>query len=112
MSDLIDRKALRAKLEPWLKVKDYSDGELNILRAVLYEIVVMPSADADWIPCSKGMPKIAVASNKKIVVRCTVCMAQTKVFSEEYMAVGAWNLRKYPSACVREEPGWGPSMGE
>ena len=44
MNDLISRQALLNKFEPWLKVKDYSDGELNMLKAILYEIRFMPSA--------------------------------------------------------------------
>lgn len=42
--DLISRKAAIAKFEPWLKVEGYSEGELNMLKAVLYELTVMPSA--------------------------------------------------------------------
>ena len=42
--DLIDRQALLDKFEPWLKVKDYNDGELNMLKAILYEIRIMPTA--------------------------------------------------------------------
>ena len=42
--DLIDRQALLDKFEPWLKVKDYNDGELNMLKAILYEIRFMRSA--------------------------------------------------------------------
>lgn len=44
MDDLISRQALLDKFEPWLKVKDYNDGELNMLKAILYEIRFMPSA--------------------------------------------------------------------
>lgn len=47
MADLIDRQKIKAKLEPWLKVQGYSEGELNMLKAVLYEITVMPSAQPD-----------------------------------------------------------------
>ena len=47
MSDLISRQALLDKFEPWLKVKDYNDGELNMLKAILYEIRFMPSAQPD-----------------------------------------------------------------
>ena len=43
-TDLISRQALLDKFEPWLKVKDYNDGELNMLKAILYEIRFMPSA--------------------------------------------------------------------
>ena len=44
MDDLISRQALLDKFEPWLKVKDYNDGELNMLKAILYEIRFMPPA--------------------------------------------------------------------
>ena len=44
MDDLISRQTLLNKFEPWLKVKDYNDGELNMLKAVLYEIRFMPYA--------------------------------------------------------------------
>ena len=47
MADLIDRKKIKAKFEPWLKVQGYSESELNMLKAVLYEITVMPSAQPD-----------------------------------------------------------------
>ena len=43
MRDLIDRQAAIDKFEPWLKVKGYSEGELNMLKAVLYELKFMPS---------------------------------------------------------------------
>ena len=47
MDDVISRQALLDKFEPWLKVKDYNDGELNMLKAILYEIRFMPSAQPD-----------------------------------------------------------------
>lgn len=47
MVDLIDRQKIKARFEPWLKVKGYSEGELNIIRAVLYEITIMPSAQPE-----------------------------------------------------------------
>ena len=47
MADLIDRQKIKATFEPWLKVKDYSEGELNMLKAVLYEITIMPSAQPE-----------------------------------------------------------------
>lgn len=51
MADLIDRQKIKAIFEPWLKVKDYSEGELNMLKAVLYEITIMPSEErhGEWI---------------------------------------------------------------
>ena len=50
-TDLISRQALLDKFEPWLKVKDYNDGELNMLKAILYEIRFMPSAQPEIIQC-------------------------------------------------------------
>lgn len=46
MTDLIDRQVAIDKFEPWLKVRGYSEGELNMLKAVLYEIRFLPSASA------------------------------------------------------------------
>lgn len=56
MADLIDRQKIKARFEPWLKVKGYSEGELNMLKAVLYEITIMPSAQPkqQWIPWDSG----------------------------------------------------------
>lgn len=50
MDDLISRQAAIAKFEPWLKVDGYSEGELNMLKAVLYELRSLPSAQPDWLP--------------------------------------------------------------
>lgn len=51
MNDLISRQQAIDKFEPWLKVEGYSEGEHNMLRAVLYELIVMPSAQptATWL---------------------------------------------------------------
>ena len=48
--NLIDRQSAIDKFEPWLKVKGYSEGELNVLKAVLYELTVMPSAQPEYEP--------------------------------------------------------------
>lgn len=45
--DLIDRRQAIDKFEPWLKVEGYSEGERNMLKAVLYELTVMPSAQPE-----------------------------------------------------------------
>ena len=47
MRDLIDRQAAIEKFEPWLKVDGYSEGELNMLKAVLYELRFLPSAQTE-----------------------------------------------------------------
>lgn len=49
--DLIDRQAAIDKFEPWLKVRGYSEGELNMLKAVLYELRFLPSAQPEIIRC-------------------------------------------------------------
>ena len=51
MEDTISRRAVLDKFEPWLKVKDYNDGELNMLKAILYEIRFMPSARSENVCC-------------------------------------------------------------
>ena len=48
-TDLISRQAILDKFEPWLKVKDYNDGELNMLKAILYEIRFMRSSQPEII---------------------------------------------------------------
>ncbi len=37
-----------AKFEPWLKVEGYSEGELNMLKAVLYELRFLPTAKPEY----------------------------------------------------------------
>jgi hypothetical protein len=65
MADLIDRQKIKAKFEPWLKVKGYSEGELNMLKAVLYEITIMPSTErhGTWLPYLK----------EGLTVKCSEC---------------------------------------
>lgn len=45
--DTISRQAAIDKFEPWLKVHGYSEGELNMLKAVLYELRFLPSAQPE-----------------------------------------------------------------
>jgi len=49
--DVIYRQAAIDKFEPWLKVKGYNEGELNMLKAVLYELKCLPSAQPEIIHC-------------------------------------------------------------
>lgn len=49
MSDLISRQEAIDKFEPWLKVKGYSEGELNMLKVVLCELRCLPSAQPEPI---------------------------------------------------------------
>lgn len=57
MSDLINRQAALDIFKPWLEVKGYSEGELNMLRAVIYELESMPGTSA-WISVKDKLPKI------------------------------------------------------
>lgn len=47
MKDLIDRQAALDTFGPWLNVEGYSEGELNMLRAVLYELKTLPTAQPE-----------------------------------------------------------------
>ena len=55
MDDLISRQAAINKFEPWLKVEGYSEGELNMLKGVLYELRFIPSVPrkGKWIKIMK-----------------------------------------------------------
>lgn len=45
MDDLISRQEAIDKFEPWLKVEGYSEGELNMLKAILDELRFLPSIE-------------------------------------------------------------------
>lgn len=51
VEDMISRQVAIDKFEPWLKVSGYSEGELNMLKAVLYELRFLPSAQPELIRC-------------------------------------------------------------
>ena len=74
--DLISRQALLDKFEPWLKVKDYNDGELNMLKAILYEIRFMPSAQQ-----KRGRWERGFDGNHAV---CSNCQAWWIPFGEGY----------------------------
>ena len=48
---LIDQQKAIDKFKPWLKVKGYSEGELNMLRAVINELENLPPAEPWPIRC-------------------------------------------------------------
>lgn len=68
-TDLISRQALLDKFEPWLKVKDYNDGELNMLKAILYEIRFMRPAQHEIIRMNTGFVRKqgCVLTNRRTV---------------------------------------------
>lgn len=70
MSDLISRHAAIEMFEPWLKVDGYSEGELNMLKAVLYELRFLPSAQPErkkgkWVPLQ--------SSTDNLYYQCSCC---------------------------------------
>ena len=54
-SDTISRQQAINKIKPWLEVKGYGWGELNMLRAVINELENMPSVQPEqrWIPVTE-----------------------------------------------------------
>ena len=58
-SDTISRQQAIDKFKPWLEVKGYGWGELNMLRAVISELENMPSVQSEqrWIPVSERLPE-------------------------------------------------------
>ena len=60
-TDTISRQAAIDKFKPWLSVKGFSEGELNMLKVVLYELRCLPSVQPEqrWIPCSERLPNRA-----------------------------------------------------
>ena len=55
--DLIDKQSAINKFEPWLKVEGYSEGERNMLKAVIYELRVMPPAQPETATVTRGRTK-------------------------------------------------------
>jgi len=51
--DLISRQAAIAILDRWLSVKGYSEGEINVMRCMKFELEDMPSADVQPVRYGK-----------------------------------------------------------
>lgn len=64
-SNCISRQDAINKFERWLKVEGYNRGELNVLKAVLYELRFMPPASTDLSTFSDKLWKIAYERGKK-----------------------------------------------
>ena len=80
-SNCISRQDAINKFERWLKVEGYNRGELNVLKAVLYELRFMPPASPDLSTFSDKLWKIAYERGKAegrkkgkwIDLRCDQC---------------------------------------
>lgn len=74
MDDLISRQGAIDRLEPWLRVKGYSEGELNMLKAVLYELATMPSAQPElceyYALCRHGRDENKLRARLKFCEYC------------------------------------------
>lgn len=73
MADLIDRCKFIASMQPWLDIECYNDGERNMLKCILSELVAAQSVEAEP------------------VVRCKVCKYQDKGENESE----SWNVCRY-----------------
>jgi len=96
--DTIDRQSAIDKFEPWLKVEGYSEGERNMIKDVLYELTVMPSAQSEqrWIPCSERLPEEGQ--------NCLVC-DKGSIGIDAYIGHGnPYNWKWY----VRDHEAWMP----
>ena len=62
--DCISRQAAIDKFEPWLKVDGYSEGELNMLKAILYELKFLPSAQPERTEMIKEIRKWINSTNR------------------------------------------------
>ena len=72
MDDTISRRAAIDKFEPWLNVQGYSEGERNMLKAVLYELKFLPSAQTEVIRCKDC--KYSDENWRRVSVRWLPCM--------------------------------------
>ena len=89
-TDTISRQAAIDKFEPWLKVDGYSEGELNMLKAVLYELRVLPSAQS-------GRKKGKWIYNSPVTMRCNQCGFVIKDWD--------WHRFKYCPNCIADMRG-------
>ena len=105
-SNCISRQDAINKFERWLKVEGYNRGELNVLKAVLYELRFMPPASPDLSNFSDKLWKIAYErgkaegrkkgkwkehdydEDKYDVIKCPCCMHMFTVDSFHWTDIG------------------------
>lgn len=103
MRDLISRQAAIDKFEPWLKVRGYSEGELNMLKAVLYELRFLPSVQPEILACGEGELNVPDTNVGDMIHRQAAidCEYQVKIINDiEYVMLSEvqMKMRKLPSA--------------
>lgn len=86
MKDPIERQDIIKELESWLKVEGYSEGELNIIKAVLYELQSLPSAQPEIIRCKDCKFYSPINRETKTGI-CNLTMHQN--FGDNWFCAGA-----------------------
>lgn len=69
MYELINKQTAIDKFEPWLKVEGYSEGELNMLKAILCELRELPSAQAEPLTVKEQMIFLSAMSREEKVCK-------------------------------------------
>ena len=87
MNDYISRKTVLEPLKMWRKASGYSEGEMNIIRAAIYEVETAPAADvapvvhAEWKINADGYYPYCSACKEEppgrcMTARCPSCGAK------------------------------------
>ena len=93
---LIYRQAALDKFKPWLKVKGYSEGELNMLRAVINELENLPDAEHECFNCKHQHVGIAEP--------CFHCTAEEPKWEPiEPYRCGEWEYHSNPTIGINPE---------
>lgn len=92
MKDPIERQDIIKELESWLKVEGYSEGELNIIKAVLYELQSLPSAQPEIIRCKDCKYYSPMNKETKTGI-CNLTMHQN--FGDNWFCAGAERRNDY-----------------
>jgi hypothetical protein len=90
MGDTISRKAAIKRFKPWLKIKDYSEGEINIVKAVLDELkdIQSPKAEkGEWIQRECG------------AMTCSLCGSCSPIVIDPYRETYYHIPSKYCPGC-------------
>lgn len=93
---LIYRQAALDKFKPWLKVEGYSEGELNMLRAVIYELENLPDAEHECWNCKH--------QHVGIDEPCFHCTAEEPKWEPiEPYRCGEWEYHSNPTIGINPE---------
>ena len=91
MADYIERQAAIAILDRWLSVNGYSEGEINVMRCMKFELEDMPTADVvEVVRCKDCVYR----DNWRLVkyIKQSYCTLHDRVVQKK--AFCAWGERK------------------